>query len=337
MKTLLKARNVSKVFSSEGKTLQALYPINLDVHEGEIFGIIGPSGAGKSTLLRCLSTLEKPSEGEIFFESTEITGLQGPELRQIRREFGMVFQNFQLLSSRTVFGNIAFPLEIVSKDRDFIQTRVDELLEWVSLADKKNSYPSELSGGQKQRVGIARALATSPKLLFCDEATSALDSSATKQILDLLKRLQKQLNFTIVLITHEMEVIRQICHRVAVLSHGQIVECQPTVDLFTSPQHSITKKLLQMTHHQLPGISPPTSTRKMARLSFHGASAQEPIISTMARECHIDINILSGWLDAIQEEIVGTLIVEICGDENQLDKALRYLASKNVGIELLGN
>ncbi len=333
---LLSTSQLTKTFFGKDRPFYALRQIDLEIPEGEIFGIIGPSGAGKSTLLRCLSTLEQPTEGNVFFEGKEISHLSNLALRCVRREIGMVFQNFQLLSSKTVAENIAFPLEIHSFDPSFIKTRVDELLEWVSLSDKKQAYPSELSGGQKQRVGIARALATSPKLLFCDEATSALDASATKQILHLLQRLQKQLNLTIVLITHEMDVIRQICHRVGVLSHGQIVETGSTIDLFCAPQHEITKKLLQTTHHLSPRCSPPTPTNKTVRLSFRGKSSQEPIISTMIRTCNVDANIHSGWLDAIQGETIGTLIIELSGGQENLEKAFHFLSSKGINVELLG-
>jgi len=333
---LLRTKHLSKTFFGKKRSFHALHQIELQIPAGEIFGIIGPSGAGKSTLLRCLSTLEQPTEGEVFFEGNMISHLSNRALHRVRREIGMVFQNFQLLSSKSVGENIAFPLEIHSFDRSFIKNRVDELLEWVSLSDKKHAYPSELSGGQKQRVGIARALATSPKLLFCDEATSALDAGATKQILDLLKRLQKQLKLTIVLITHEMDVIRQICHRVGVLSHGQIVETGSTIDLFCSPQHEVTKKLLQTTHHLSPICRPPTPTNKTVRLSFRGKSSQEPIISTMIRTCGVDANIQAGWLDAIQEETIGTLIIELRGGKENLEKAFAFLSSKGVTVELLG-
>ena len=333
---LLSAKHLSKIFLGKEHPFHALHQVHLEVFPGEIFGIIGPSGAGKSTLLRCLSTLEPPSEGQIFFEGIEISHLSNQALRPIRRDIGMVFQNFQLLSSKTVEENIAFPLEIHAFDQEKITKRVDELLEWVSLRDKKNAYPSELSGGQKQRVGIARALAINPKLLFCDEATSALDAGSTKQILDLLRNLQKQLRLTIVLITHEMDVIRQICHRVAVLSHGQIVETAPVIDLFCSAHHEVTKKLLQSSHHLPPKHSPPTSTKKTVRLFFRGKNSQEPIISTMIRTCHVDANIQSGWLDAIQEETIGTLIIELYGAEENLEKAFLFLSSKGIAVELLG-
>jgi D-methionine transport system ATP-binding protein len=334
---LLRAKHLSKTFLGKERSFHALHQIHLDIFPGEIFGIIGPSGAGKSTLLRCLSTLEQPTEGEVFFEGIKISQLSNQALRPIRRDIGMVFQNFQLLFSKTVEENIAFPLEIHAFDREKIAKRVDELLEWVSLSDKKKAYPSELSGGQKQRVGIARALATNPKLLFCDEATSALDAGATKQILDLLRGLQKQLRLTIVLITHEMDVIRQICDRVAVLSHGQIIESAPVVDLFCSPQHAVTKSLLQTSHHLPPKYSPPSPTKKTVRLSFRGKSSQEPVISMMIRTCNVDANIQSGWLDAIQEETIGTLIIELSGMEENLEKAFLFLSSKGIAVELLGS
>ncbi len=333
---LLEARHLSKIYPGKEKPFHALHQVGFKVHQGEIFGIIGPSGAGKSTLLRCLSSMEKPSEGSVFFEGSEISTLQGNALRSIRKDMGMISQNFHLLSSRTVAENIAFPLEILGKDRNEIKKRVDELLEWVGLTDKHSIYPAFLSGGQKQRVGIARALATSPKLLFCDEATSALDTGATQQILELLDRLHKQLQLTIVLITHEMEVVRQICQRVAVISHGQIVENKRTIDIFSSPDHAATKKLLQKTPHLLPQLALPSSTCKTVRLSFRGQTAKEPVISTMIRTCQIDANILSGWLDAIQEETVGTLILELSGGKENLENAMNYLTHRNIGVEILG-
>lgn len=334
-KILLQTEHLSKIYP-RGKNipLHALHKVSLKVEEGEIFGIIGQSGAGKSTLLRCLSSMESPSEGKVILDGVDIASLDRKGMRVLRKTMGMVFQHFQLLSSKTVAKNIAFPLEIQGWSSSQIQSQVDQLLDWVGLSEHKNAYPATLSGGQKQRVGIARALANSPKILFCDEATSALDTIATRQILELLKTLQKKLGLTIVLITHEMDVIREICDHVAVLSRGEIIENKKTIDLFFSPSHALTKSLLQKaTHTQPHPESLPSQTKVPVRLSFRGPLAKEPIISTMIRKHSIDVNILTGWIDEIQGETIGTLIVELSGEPASIETALTFLSLEGVRIE----
>ena len=242
---MIRVRQLRKVYDGTGNQgVTALENVNLDIGRGDVFGIIGPSGAGKSTLLRCINMLEKPSSGSIYIDDTEITGLTKRDLRAVRRQVGMVFQHFNLLSSRTVYRNIAFPMEISGTPKTEIDKRVQELLDLVGLQDKARAYPSQLSGGQKQRVGIARALANRPKVLLCDEATSALDPRTTRSVLELLKSINKQFGITILMVTHEMQVIKQVCNRVAVIENGRVVEQGSVQDLFTRPGTEITKGLL---------------------------------------------------------------------------------------------
>ncbi len=313
--------------------MAALDEVSLSIDKGEIFGIIGMSGAGKSTLIRSLSRLVTPSSGHIFFSERDIAPLKGEDLRQFRRSIGMIFQHFNLFSARTVAENIAYPLEIAGKAD--VGQRVDELLDLVGLKNKKNAYPSQLSGGEKQRVGIARALANHPEVLLCDEATSALDPKTTREILDLLKRINQRLNVTIVLITHEMEVIKRICHRVAVIEKGKIVEEGAVADLFADPSHPTTKHFLQSASHEIPpeffqGISP---RRKLLRLRFKGKAAGEPIISHLVRTFHVDANILLGWIDPLQTTVIGTLIIELVGEPEDLLASLHYLNEKGIHYE----
>lgn len=242
---MIKLNNLSKTFITKESSFKALDNVSLEINSGEIFGIIGLSGAGKSTLIRLLNRLEEPDCGEIFFDSTNVLALSARELRLFRQKHSMIFQSFNLLSSRTVFGNISFPLEILGWSKKDISYRIDELLELVDLKDKKNAYPSQLSGGQKQRVAIARALATNPKVLLCDEATSALDPQTTNSILSLLKDLQVKFNLTIIMITHQMEVVKEICDRVAIIESGQIIEENTVSEIFTNPKSQTGKNFVR--------------------------------------------------------------------------------------------
>lgn len=333
MPPLIEIRNISKEF--QGKA--ALRSLSLSIESEEIFGIIGLSGAGKSTLIRLLSSLERPSCGSICFQGKEISSAQGSELRAFRRKIGMVFQHFHLLSSRTVAENISYPLEIDGDSKEKCEKRVTELLKLVGLENKKNIYPSQLSGGEKQRVGIARALAHSPQVLFCDEATSALDPRTTREILALLKRLNEKLGVTIVLITHEMEVIKEICHKVAVLEKGEIVESGTVAEVFTDPQHAITKQLLQSRGHEIPEhfLKESSPGRKLLRLCFKGAKAEEPVIAHLVKQFDISANILLGWIDCLQTITVGNLVIELLGTPEKIEAALGYLEQNSIQYEVI--
>ena len=337
MKNSITVRSLNKKFEKGRKAHYALKDVTFSVQKGEIFGIMGQSGAGKSTLLRCLSTLETPSEGSIIIEDSDICSLSGADLRMFRKRLGMIFQHFNLLSSRTVAENIALPLELVGKDYKEITDRVSELLILVGLSHKQDAYPARLSGGEKQRVGIARALALNPEILFCDEATSALDPKMTKEILSLLKNLNKKLGITIVLITHQMEVIKQICQRVAVIDKGEIVELGSVSAIFTNPIHQTTKHFLQNTIHDLPKefLKKSSGEKTILRLSFKEDSAKHPIINELIKKFDISINILQGWIDTVQDTIIGSLTVEISGDQDAKDRALNFLFENHVSFEIL--
>jgi len=342
---LITLDNIEKIYESDNGTVHALKGINLTVSQGEIFGIIGTSGAGKSTLIRCINMLECPTKGSVTVDGQELTTLSEKELREQRKKIGMIFQHFNLLSSRTVYQNIAFPLELAKRSKEEIHTEVMHLLTLVGLADKKDQYPAQLSGGQKQRVGIARALANHPKVLLCDEATSALDPQTTKSILELLKNINREFNLTIVLITHEMQVIKEICNQVAVIENGYIIEQGKVLDVFTQPKENTTKEFISsIISHNLPeffadlslsATSTPGSNL-MLRLSFIGNSAEDPVISSIIRRFDIDASILHGNIDHIQSTPFGTLIVELSGEQSSLDETLRYLQTRDLGIEVIG-
>lgn len=334
MPSFIQVDHVSKEYK-EG--VFALKDVCLNIEKGEIFGIIGLSGAGKSTLIRVLSRLILPSKGQIFFNGKDIETFNEEELRSFRFQTGMIFQNFNLLKSRTVFGNIAYPLEIAGYPPETIKKRVEELLQIVGLCSKKEMFPSALSGGEKQRVGIARALAHQPEVLFCDEATSALDPKTTQEILNLLRDLNRKFGVTIVLITHEMDVIKKICHKVAVLENGEAVESGLVTEIFANPQHTITQKFLQNSLHEIPEhfYKPTSSTHMLLKLNFKGTSASKPIISQMIREFNVDANILLGWIDHLQTIIVGTLVIEIQGKAEDLQKALSFLHLNKIAYEVI--
>ncbi|MFZ4099382.1 MAG: methionine ABC transporter ATP-binding protein [Chlamydiia bacterium] len=306
----------------------ALDNVSLSIFPGEICGIIGQSGAGKSTLVRCLASLLQPEMGRILYRGEEIIGLSGEKLRAYRRQIGMVFQHFNLLSSRTVSQNVAYPLEIAELPQD----RVDDLLRLVGLYHKRDAYPAELSGGEKQRVGIARALAAQPDLLLCDEATSALDPTTTREILALLKEINRSMGVTIILITHEMDVVRQICHRVAVLEHGRIIEMGSTLETFAHPQHAVTRAFLQHTSHELPIEVTERSSPgcKLLELRFTGHAAEAPIISEIITRYHVSANILMGWIDRVQSSMVGMLTIELTGTPENVSDALCYLQQQGI-------
>lgn len=329
--------NVCKTYKQKNQLIFALKNLSLSVKKGDIYGIIGLSGAGKSTLIRCLSGLVKPSSGKILFQGSDISTLSEKELRSIRLKMGMIFQNFNLLSSRTVAGNIAYPLEIAEVSSADREKRIDELLKWVGLSSKKENYISTLSGGEKQRIGIARALANHPEILFCDEATSALDPRTTKEILELLSQINQKLGVTIVLITHDMEVIKRVCNKVAVIEGGMIVEEGLVSQVFSDPQHPTTKYFLQKGSHEVPEefFKPLSPNRKLLRLRFKGKSTAEPLISQIVKKYHVDANILLGWIDRLQTAVVGTLIIELTGPAEGIEGAMIYLTEQSVHWEVL--
>lgn len=342
---MITLQDIEKTYRSSNGIVPALKGINVTVAQGEIFGIIGTSGAGKSTLIRCINMLERPTKGKVIVDGQELTALSELELREQRKKIGMIFQHFNLLSSRTVYQNIAFPLELANCSKQSIDKEVMHLLDLVGLTDKKDQYPAQLSGGQKQRVGIARALANHPKVLLCDEATSALDPQTTKSILALLKNINREFGLTIVLITHEMQVIKEICDTVAVIEGGLIIEQGTVLDVFTKPKANTTKEFISnIINHNLPDIfadlnlspTPIEDSNLILRLSFLGHSAEEPVISSMIRRFDIDASILHGNIDHIQTIPFGTLIVELSGDSASLEQALSYLQTRELGIEVIG-
>ncbi|QEK12993.1 methionine ABC transporter ATP-binding protein [Crassaminicella thermophila] len=328
---MIKIDNLSKVYTKGRNKVVALKDINLRIDKGDIYGIIGLSGAGKSSLIRCINRLEEPTNGDIWVNGINLVTLKNKELRKARKKIGMIFQNFNLLHSKTVFENIAFPLKLVKTPEKIIKERVSELLELVELSDKANVYPSQLSGGQKQRVGIARALANNPDVLLCDEATSALDPKTTKQILNLLKNINKEFGLTIVVITHEMEVIKEICNRVAILEGGYIIEEGHTIDIFSKPGNNVTKHFVD----QEQNLPKQYLKGKILNLSFTDGSAGDPIISKLIRKFDIDVNILSGKIEYIQEKPIGKLTIQINVDCHELSNIISYFEENNVKAEVL--
>ncbi|ADL08902.1 methionine ABC transporter ATP-binding protein [Thermosediminibacter oceani] len=343
---MIRIRNLTKVYRSASGNVRALDNVNLDIERGDIFGVIGLSGAGKSTLLRCINMLEKPTSGSIEIDGVEMTRLSPNELKEMRKKIGMIFQHFNLLSSRTVRGNVAFPLEIAGLDRETINKKVENLLKLVGLSDKAESYPSQLSGGQKQRVGIARALANDPKVLLCDEATSALDPETTLSILNLLKDINRQLGITIVLITHEMNVIKQICNKVAVIEKSRVVEQGPLLEVFSNPKTETARNFLKsITLSQLPedlkdrirNLNHGHLEGKIVKVGFFGEITAQPVISDIVRKFDVDANILYGNIDHIQGTPYGTLVMELRGKNGGVGEALKYLKELRLDVEVVEN
>lgn len=324
---MISISNLSKVFDQNGQPVKALDDVSLHVSRGEIFGVVGPSGAGKSTLIRCVNLLERPTAGRVVVNGQDMTSLSDSALRQARRQIGMVFQHFNLLSTRTVAGNVAFPLEITGCPKSQLQARVEELLAVVGLSDKANAYPAQLSGGQKQRVGIARALATEPRVLLSDEATSALDPQTTVSILGLLKDLNRRLGLTILLITHEMNVVKQICDHAAVLSEGRIVEEGAVDDLAVDPESRLSRAFFPPNEEA--AVTPGATS---AAITFIGEAADRPVLSGLVRKFDIDLNILGGSIQMIGGRRIGRLQVEFSGA--QVTQALSYLKSIGLHVEV---
>ena len=341
---MIEIKQVNKVFYQGEKAINALKDINLTIDQGSIFGVIGSSGAGKSTLIRCVNLLEQPTTGNIIVDGIDLTRLSSRELTLARRKIGMIFQHFNLLSSRTVFANIALPLELAGASEQEINTKVTELLSLVGLDDKRHSYPSNLSGGQKQRVAIARALASDPKVLLCDEATSALDPATTQSILTLLRKINQQLNLTILLITHEMDVVKRICHQVAIIGDGELVEQGRVGDIFAHPKTELAKAFIRSTldlsvpeDYQLRMTPRPVKgSYPLIRLEFTGDSVDAPLISQVAREFNLDISILSSNMDYAGGVKFGLMLAEFFGTQTAIDNAITFLRDHKLNVEVLG-
>lgn len=320
--------NVSKTFKDKENIVNAVNNVSLTIEKGSIHGIIGFSGAGKSTLVRCLNLLEVPDSGKVIFNGKDLMTLKGKELRRSRQKIGMIFQSFNLLAQRTVLGNICYPLEIAGVSKKEAVVKAKKLLEMVGIADKAKSYPSKLSGGQKQRVAIARALATDPDVLLCDEATSALDPITTTSILELLKSINKELGVTIVVITHEMKVVKQICDTVSVMSDGNIVEQGKVKDIFMNPHSDITKKLVINSLE-----CNAEDNRKYLRIVFEGQSAFEPVISSLTLECNEMVNILGANTENIGGRAYGQMLIELPENKESVQKIKNYLDKKQITFE----
>ena len=341
---MIEFTHVSKDFGSGEKMVRAVRDVSLTIQDGEIFGIIGFSGVGKSTLVRCINLLERPTNGTVVVDGKEMTALSPKELRLARRKIGMIFQHFNLMPSRTVFGNVAYPLQGQGLSKQAIQNKVRKLLKLVDIADKETAYPSQLSGGQKQRVAIARALANDPKVLLCDEATSALDPQTTKAILTLLKDLNQKLNLTIVMITHEMAVVKEICDHVAIMEHGQVVEQGEVFSLFADPKQPITQNFIRTTSNlqkieELIAEGSPVVQLQpgevIVRLSYIQKNVSEPLISTLSQRFQISLNIIFADIEIVQDAPIGGTVAILSGEREQITKAMEYLIEKNVGVEVL--
>ena len=342
---MIELRGITQTYQGSQGPVEALKGIDLTIQPGEVFGIIGKSGAGKSSLVRVINLLNRPTTGRVIVGGQDLTQLNDAQLREARREIGMVVQHFNLLSSRTVFDNAALPLELAGMDKAAIRARVNPLLELVGLAHLADRYPAQISGGQKQRVGIARALASRPKVLLSDEATSALDPETTRSILDLLRQVNRELGLTVVLITHQMQVIKQVADRVAVIEAGRIVEQGRVLDVFTHPQQAITKSLIdEILPQELPasvldhvrklaGQLGAGRTGQLLRLSYAGDSAYQPILSQLIRQFGVDMSILHGQVDEIQDETFGSLAVYASGDADSVRGAVAHLRAGGVEVE----
>lgn len=336
---MIEFRHVSKTFSRKGNPVLALKDINLSIAKGDIFGIIGYSGAGKSTLLRLINRLESPGQGEVVINGEVLQEFSGKRLRAIKKDIGMIFQNFNLLNSKTVFHNVAIPLILQGRDKAFIQARVTELLEFVNLSDKVHSFPNELSGGQKQRVGIARALATNPSVLLCDEATSALDPQTTDQILELLLDINRRFQLTIVLITHEMHVVRKICDRVAVMENGSVVEEGDVISVFTHPQQPITRQFVrQISQYEEAEFNPELNAGldgTVIKLTFTGHNTHQPVVGELTLRYGLPFNILHGKMTQTAHGVFGQLWVHVVATEEQVNNILADLRHSDIEGEVI--
>ena len=341
---MIKLEHICKTFDTTAGNVHAVQDVSLEIQDGEIFGIIGFSGAGKSTLVRCINLLERPTSGSVQIDGVELTTLGEKQLREVRTKIGMIFQHFNLMRSRTVYENIDFPLKKSKLSKAQREEKIHSLLELVGLTDKKNVYPSQLSGGQKQRVAIARALANEPNVLLCDEATSALDPQTTQSILKLLKKVNAELGITIVLITHEMNVVKDICGRVAIMDSGTVVETGNTVDVFSRPQQALTKDFIETAtnirkiyelieeDNELTRLE---DGEKMVLLTYSGSNAGEPMISYLSKAYDVRANIIYGNIDYLKGIPLGKLVVTLSGDSEHIAEALNYINSQGVEVEVI--
>lgn len=341
---MIHLHNISKTFHTGAGTVEALRDINLQVAEGEICGVIGRSGAGKSTLIRCVNLLERPSSGEIIVNGQQLLSLDKKALRQARHQIGMVFQHFNLLASRTVYQNVAFQLELLGQSKQQISRAVMPLLELTGLADKRDVYPRQLSGGQKQRVAIARALVTQPQVLLCDEMTSALDPETTRSILNLVKQINREFNLSILLITHEMQVIKRISDQVAVIDGGRIVENCDVIKLFQNPQSDVARQFVKGDmDEQIPDElrqqlqpTPFEGSKTLVQIAFIGKTATQPVIEDLLNHSKVHVNIMQANLEFLRSETIGVMIASLEGETVDCEAALAYLRQLGVGVEVLG-
>ena len=342
---MISLQSISVTFKTDkNKAVHAVKNVSLEVDKGDVYGIVGYSGAGKSTLVRTINLLQRPTEGKVIVSGKDIMALSDKELRESRKKIGMIFQHFNLMRSRTIYDNVAFPLKNSSLSKGEIHEKVTELLSLVGLSEKAKAYPSQLSGGQKQRVAIARALANDPEVLLCDEATSALDPKTTSSILELLKELNKKLNLTIVIITHEMQVVKEICNKVAVMENGHVIERGSILDIFTKPQNQLTKDFIDTATHVEQGIEtvithPTLLNLKeddvLTKLSFVGGSTSEPLIAKLANSFNVQGNILFGNVEILQDTPVGTLLLVLSGTPESVTRAIRYLQDNDVSVDII--
>ena len=344
MAGIIELKDINKTFTNDKKSFNAVANASVSIQQGEIFGIIGFSGAGKSTLVRTINLLGRPTSGSVTVRGKNFLSLSPKELREERKKIGMIFQHFNLMKSRTVFGNVAFPLKHSGLSKQEITKKVHELLELVEIKDKENVYPSQLSGGQKQRVAIARALANNPDILLCDEATSALDPTTTRSILALLKKLNKELGLTIVIITHQMEVIKEICSRVAVMENGKIVEQGEVFNIFASPKNEVTKRFIRSTSNltkieklieEDSSVVKLDSDETLVRFTFIEKNVSEPIISAMSRLYDITINIIFADVEIVQDAPIGGTVAIVSGKHDVVKRALAHIEQQGVGVEVL--
>jgi D-methionine transport system ATP-binding protein len=341
---MIKLSHITKQFQQGSRVISALSDVSLHVPAGQIYGVIGSSGAGKSTLIRCVNLLERPTQGTVLVDGQDLTSLGEKALTRARRQIGMIFQHFNLLSSRTVFGNVALPLELDNHPAAMIKQRVEELLNLVGLQDKQDAYPANLSGGQKQRVAIARALASNPKVLLCDEATSALDPATTRSILELLKDINRRLGLTILLITHEMDVVKRICDQVAVISDGQLIEQNNVGEIFSHPKTPLAQQFIQSTLHlDVPEDYASRLTQQadagkypLLRLEFTGRSVDAPLLSQAVRQFDINNNIISAQMDYAGGVKFGIMLTEMHGETSNTNAAIQFLQENQVKVEVLG-
>lgn len=341
---MIALKNITKTFTVSDKEVHAVQDVSLTINDKDIFGIIGFSGAGKSTLVRCINLLERPTSGSVEIDGQELTKLSPKELRAARKKIGMIFQHFNLMPSRTIFGNVAYPLKGSGLTKQQIKDKVHELLELVGISEKENAFPRQLSGGQKQRVAIARALANDPKILLCDEATSALDPQTTKSILKLLKKVNETLGITVVVITHEMAVVKDICNRVAVMDHGEVIEEGEVFSVFAAPKKKLTRDFIKTTSNLqkieelIEDGSPVAAINKgelIVRLSYVEKNTSEPLISSVTQKFGITLNIIFADVEIVQNAPIGGTVAIISGDSAKIDNALQYLIDKNVGVEVI--